>query len=164
MDLTAQQKDSIKQWVQEGLGLADIQTRLREQYSLSVTYMDVRFMVSDLELELKDKARTFVTTDITKAAVAVPAGAHDDAAAHGGPGPVPGSAAGGVSVDVDRVTKPGALVSGTVRFSDGVSASWSLDQMGRLGLAATKPGYKPSEADIVAFQQELRSALEKMGL
>jgi hypothetical protein len=71
---------------------------------------------------------------------------------------------GGVTVDVDRLTKPGALASGTVRFSDGVSAAWSLDQMGRLGLSATTPGYKPSEGDIVAFQQELRSALEKMGL
>lgn len=154
MELTAQHKDSIKQWVHEGLGLADIQSKLREQYNLSVTYMDLRFLVIELELELKEKSRAFVTNDITKATVPP---------APGQPAAPAGPATGGVTVDVDRVTKPGTLVSGTVRFSDGVSASWSLDQMGRLALSASKPGYKPSETDIAAFQLELRSALEKMG-
>ena len=53
------------------------------------------------------------------------------------------SAAGGVSVEMDRVTKPGTLVSGTVTFSDGTHAAWSLDQLGRLALDAKEPGYQP---------------------
>jgi hypothetical protein len=31
-----------------------------------------------------------------------------------------------------------------------------LDETGRLGLNPTKPGYRPSQTDIVAFQQELQ--------
>jgi hypothetical protein len=68
-----------------------------------------------------------------------------------------------VSVEVDRVTKPGAVVSGTVSFSDGTHATWMLDQLGRLALDAGTPDYRPSEADLQAFQKELKSALERRG-
>jgi hypothetical protein len=61
------------------------------------------------------------------------------------------------------VTRPGALVSGSVTFSDGNTAQWSLDQFGRLGLSAKTPGYKPSQNDIVAFQTELQRQLAKTG-
>lgn len=153
MELTEEQKNAVRQWVREGLNLADIQQRLKDQFSLSMTYMDLRFLVLELGVELKEKTRSFVTNDITKAQVPGPAAGTA----------TPAPAAAGVTVEVDRVTKPGALVSGTVRFSDGVTAAWSLDQMGRLALAPSKPGYKPAEADVAAFQQELRSALERMG-
>ena len=66
-------------------------------------------------------------------------------------------------VTVDRVMKAGSLASGTVVFSDGVSASWMLDQMGRLAVQAGKPDYRPSEQDLAAFQDELRAALETQG-
>jgi hypothetical protein len=70
---------------------------------------------------------------------------------------------GSVSVSVDRVVKPGSLVSGTVRFSDGVSGSWFLDRLGQLALQTAKQGYKPSGSDLHAFQSELRKALERSG-
>ena len=70
---------------------------------------------------------------------------------------------GGVSVKVANVARPGALVSGNVTFSDGNSAEWSLDQTGRLGLSPKQPGYKPSPADLEAFQLELQDALQKLG-
>jgi hypothetical protein len=43
-----------------------------------------------------------------------------------------------------------------VTFSDGETAEWMLDQTGRLGLNPTKPGYRPSEADVMSFQRELQ--------
>ena len=52
--------------------------------------------------------------------------------------------AGGVAVEIDRVMKPGSLVSGTVTFTDGVSASWAIDQFGRLAIGASRKGYKPT--------------------
>ena len=70
---------------------------------------------------------------------------------------------GGVSVAVDRVTAPGSVASGTVTFSDGVSASWHLDQLGRLALNAGRAGYTPSQQDVQALQRELTNALAKMG-
>ena len=81
-------------------------------------------------------------------------------------GVAPDDGAGGLSrlsVEVDRVTRPGSLVSGTVRFSDGVTAAWMLDQHGRLALDVGKKKYSPSEQDVAAFQVELRSILEKQG-
>jgi hypothetical protein len=55
------------------------------------------------------------------------------------------------------------MVSGKVKFSDGKSADWSLDQMGRLGLAPAEKGYKPSPADLQDFQVSLQAELERMG-
>jgi hypothetical protein len=64
---------------------------------------------------------------------------------------------------VDELTKPGAVLSGKVTFSDGQKADWYLDQMGRLGLAPEKPGYRPSEADLEEFQTQLDRELARYG-
>ena len=78
---------------------------------------------------------------------------------------VPLPAGGGVKVEIDKVTLiPGALASGSVAFSDGVSAKWIIDQMGRPGFTeVSQPGYRPSPADGQAFMQELSMALQKQG-
>ena len=152
MDLTDEQKQAVRGWVEEGAGLSEIQKRLADELGISMTYMDVRFLVIDLGIDVQDKPDK-------KPAPAVDADA-------GAPAPSPsssGAIGGGVSVEVDRVTKPGSIVSGTVVFSDGTRASWMLDQLGRLAIDAGTPGYRPSEEDLRAFQEELRSALEKRG-
>jgi len=77
------------------------------------------------------------------------------------PAGLPG--AGNVSVTVDQLTKPGALVSGKAKFSDGKSADWFLDQTGRLGLAPAEKGYKPPAADLQEFQLVLQAELQKLG-
>ena len=73
------------------------------------------------------------------------------------------AAGGGVSVSVDHLARPGAVVSGKVTFSDGQSADWYLDQTGRLGLVAKTPGYRPPAADVPQFQAALDAELRKMG-
>jgi hypothetical protein len=65
---------------------------------------------------------------------------------------------------VDQVTRPGAIVSGGVTFSDGKTAEWYLDQTGRLGLAPAEKGYKPSEEDVMDFQAALQQELTKFGM
>jgi hypothetical protein len=65
---------------------------------------------------------------------------------------------------MDRVMQAGALASGTLTFSDGVSAKWMLDQVGRLGLSSVStPGYQPSPEDIQAFQLELQNKIAARG-
>jgi hypothetical protein len=64
---------------------------------------------------------------------------------------------------VDQIARPGTLVSGKVTFSDGQNAEWSLDQTGRLALTAQQKGYRPSQADVQAFQQALQNELAKLG-
>src|SRR5208283_2994310 len=70
---------------------------------------------------------------------------------------------GKVSVSVDQITKPGAIVSGQVAFSDGQTADWHLDQTGRLGYAPKKQGYKPSPDDVQQFQLALQQEVAKLG-
>lgn len=70
---------------------------------------------------------------------------------------------GNVTVTLDVVTLPGTMVSGKATFSDGKTASWYLDQFGRLGLRAVEPGYQPPPADIPVFQKQLQRLLQKQG-
>ncbi|HTA31393.1 MAG TPA: hypothetical protein VK731_12955, partial [Candidatus Cybelea sp.] len=73
-------------------------------------------------------------------------------------------AVGKVNVTVDQLARPGALVSGKVKFSDGKTAEWILDQAGRLGLVPAEKGYKPPAADVQEFQMALQQELQKLGL
>jgi hypothetical protein len=68
-----------------------------------------------------------------------------------------------VKVEVDRLVRPGAVVSGSVTFSDGTTAKWALDQLGRLMLDSSKKGYQPPASDVQAFQQELSTQLQRQG-
>ena len=68
-----------------------------------------------------------------------------------------------MKVTVDAVTRPGAMVSGKVTFSDGQKATWYLDEMGRLGLVPAQQGYKPSPEDVQAFQRTLQAEMQKLG-
>ncbi len=153
MDLTVEQKKAVEGWVKEGSTLSQIQKRLSSEFGISMTYMEVRFLVIDLGLKVKDKAAA-------SSASARPMGQPDALA---GKDRAAAQKPGGVAVEVDRITKPGSIVSGTVTFSDGVKASWLIDELGRLGLKAAKQGYAPSQQDIALFQEEIRKALEKHG-
>jgi hypothetical protein len=64
---------------------------------------------------------------------------------------------------VDQIARAGAIVSGKVTFSDGMTADWHLDQTGKIGLAAQQPGYRPPAADVPQFQAALDAELSKMG-
>ena len=157
MDLTDAQKQLVGQWVKEGCGLSEIQKKLSSELGIPMTYMDVRFLVIDLGLNVKDKKVAAVPAGNRKAP---PSADEEEIEAAE---PASGLGLSKVSVDVDRIVKPGSVVSGTVKFSDGVSATWALDQFGRLALDAGKRRYTPSEQDVQAFQLELRKVLERKG-
>ena len=151
MKLDESQKNKVAAWINDGLKLSEIQKRMESELGLRLTYMEVRFLVDDLKLVPKDPKPP-------KPAVAAAT-----------PEPVlspvpPAPAAGGVSVVLDQIARPGALVSGNVTFSDGQTAAWQLDQTGRLGLTTAQPGYKPTAEDVKAFQLELQNQFAKMGL
>ena len=50
MSLTDSQKTAVSTWIAEGKSLADVQRLLREEFSISMTYMEVRFLVDDLDI------------------------------------------------------------------------------------------------------------------
>ena len=173
MNLDEAQKQKVVGWLEEGLKLSEIQKKVASEFGLSLTYMEMRFLLDDLKLKPKEKEvpRTPVP-DLGR-----------KPGAPGKPGmklgaPVPAdelleeledeeealpAGGGNVSVSVDRVTRPGALVSGSVTFSDGKSAQWHLDQLGRLGMVPKEQGYRPSQPDLMGFQAQLQKELAKLG-
>jgi hypothetical protein len=68
-----------------------------------------------------------------------------------------------VTLSADKITIPGALISGKVTFSDGQLATWYLDQMGRLGLSGAPQGYQPPKQDIPEFQNQLDLLMQRAG-
>ena len=140
-------------WILEGAKLSEIQNRLLAEFKLKFTYMEVRFLVDDLKLTPKDPEPPKV--------VAPPAAAPTKLTAEKNPAPEGTLPASGVSVSVDQIAKPGAIVSGKVTFSDGQIADWYLDQTGRLGVVPKQAGYKPSAADVQDFQTALQSRNRK---
>ena len=155
MNLDEAQRNKVAAWITEGAKLAEIQTRLMSEFGLKFTYMEVRFLVDDLKLTPKDPEPPKVAAPIAEAA--------KSADKTSPPPPAPAGATGGVSVTVDQLTRPGAIVSGKVAFSDGQQADWYLDQTGRLGVVTKQPGYKPSASDVQQFQAALQSEIARLG-
>lgn len=151
--LTPEQISKVSAWVADGATLSQIQERLSSQFEVSMTYMDVRFLVDDLNLALVEKEEPKKPEE--DAAAAAPA---EEAV------PVPAAAgAGVVTVEVDTIAQPHAMVSGNVTFSDGEKADWYIDHQGRPGMAARTPGYRPTPQDITDFQVKLDAALRQAG-
>ncbi len=194
MTLTPEQKQTVSSWIAAGDNLSTVQKKLAEQFKVSMTYMDVRFLVDDLGLELKNAAPK---ADASNVGGPAPAGSPrepqapaekkglmdklkekvglggDDEATEDAEADLPpesdfadeadAPAAGSLKVEVDRIVRPGAVASGSVTFSDGVAGKWAMDQYGRLMLDTGKEGYKPSQADVQAFQRELSVQLQRQG-
>ena len=148
--LTPAQISKVSQWVADGATLSQIQERLSTELSVSMTYMDVRFLVDDLNLALVEKEEPKkpedpVVEEAPDAPAAVPA------------------ATGAVSVEVDTIAQPHAMVSGKVTFSDGQIADWYIDHQGQPGMVARVAGYRPTQPDIAEFQTKLDAALRAAG-
>ncbi len=52
------------------------------------------------------------------------------------------------------------MASGRVNFPNGQSGMWYVDEQGQLGLDPDTDGYRPTEADVMAFQRELQATME----
>lgn len=172
----------IRQWADQGETLGSIQSLLKEKHGIRLTYLDTRFLLNDLGIELDEwkpkpepepNADNGIDAESGTVAANPSGNPAPDSAAQASPslldesGQPAGSApnAGkGVSVSMDKVTRPGAMVSGQVTFSDGKSMGWQFDAMGRIGLIPSEPGYQPPSADIPQFQAKLDAELRKIGM
>ncbi len=169
MNLTDAQKQQISTWLEQGLKVADVQKKISAELGVSMTYMEVRFLLDDLRLKPKDPeppkqpapnsplAAPPPGTTAGPAKPIAPASAAPLAPEADAPG------LGGVKLSTDAIARPGTIVSGKVTFSDGQTADWYLDQMGRMGVVPAQKGYKPSQADVMEFQELLQLELQKMG-
>lgn len=172
MMISDEQRNSIKGWLADGASLADVQKQLKEEYQLTMTYMEVRLLVLEIGAEVQEEAapepepepEPEPSTVAEESEPQLPGpwaerSAADDAEA----GDDAADKEANVVVSVDRIVVPGALISGEVTFSDGVKGRWMVDRSGRLALEPAQEGYQPSETDVRMFQVELRSELQRKG-
>jgi hypothetical protein len=149
-DLSSEQVEMVKEWVAEGAQMADLQKRLKDDFGFNVTYMDTRFLSLDLALnfqvgEEESEGPNDIENLEAQEEVDLEPLVQDRET---------------VTVTLDQVARPSAMVSGTVTFSDGMKALWLIDEMGRPSIDPDQPGYQPSEADLVSFQAELKGLLD----
>ncbi len=122
--------------------MSDLQRHIKNDFSLAITYMDTRFLILDLGIELVEELKD--SPKLEEKSLLLPTGT--------------------VTTTMDSISLPGALVSGKVTFSDGETAIWMLDQTGRPGLDPDTAGYQPTKEDILEFQTQLRDLIQKSGL
>ena len=150
MNFPEEQKALVSKWVSEGESIAKIQNLLKKHFDLGLTYMDVRFLVDDLGVVYKDSSECEEGTEDKELETDQDIEENNEAS--------------GIIVEVDAVIRPGSLVSGNVRFSDGVSLGWQLTSTGQLGLIpGDDPEYRPSNEDLQAFQTQLQEVLKEKG-
>ena len=157
-DLSEEQQSAMKQWAEDGSQLSDIQQRLKGQFGLNVTYMDTRLLVLDLGIDLQSEPEPEPGSEGPEAE-----SAENDSPAETTPDPsAPDQAglSGRLQVTTDEMARTGAIVSGSVTFSDGEKAVWMIDEMGRPGLEPDTPDYQPTEPDLIEFEKHLRTLLE----
>ena len=177
--LTEEQKADVAKWFAAGASLDEIQKRMKTEFGVHMTYLDLRLMVADLPQPVETEPAAPDGPAHNGPAHEVPAPPRR-VASSSGPASDDGTSAApkrydldapdgtppasDLTVEVDALTIPGTFASGAVTFSDGTKAKWYLDQLGRLGLDDVPPGYRPSPGDAALFQSRLVEALRARGL
>ena len=177
MEITESQRNQfIQKCLEEGMSLSQVQDQLAQQFQLHVTYMELRLLTAELQVNWeKQDARAMAAR-----AARTPAAAQQPPPPPGAPPPppdAPGGRApppatpppaadgadhtprGTTTVEISKVVRPGASLSGTVKFGSGASGEWYVDAYGRLGFNADEGSSQPDQRDIQEFQAELQKAL-----
>lgn len=153
--MDTQERDQlIAKLLSEGISLSDVQKTLEREHDIRMTYMDLRLIVSGLEVDWKkldgEKEEESAADDDGESEVV-----EADATVEGGPG--------ATRVNISKIARPGAVMHGDVVFASGKTADWYLDQMGRLGLNPTNDSGQPDQTDLEEFQIELQQLMQRGG-
>lgn len=176
MELTDTQKEAVAVWFAAGSSLDEIQKRIKSEFGLHLTYLDVRLLVAELPQPSGEEAEGGEAETAGKKPLE-----NDQEFTDGTGEPLGTDDVSGVPPDeaqdsteaqtvsaptvaIDALMLPGTIASGDVTFSDGKTGKWYLDQMGRLGLGNLPEGYRPSPTDAALFQQQLMGLLQARGL
>ena len=153
MNNSAEIKKFMAEKIAEKISLSEIQSLVNEKFNTKMTFMDIRILASELEMDWQRREEE-------EKAAAVQAeneeenkenSENNDAEASKAPGKT--------TVELNKIVRPGALASGSVHFASGVYAEWYIDNNGRLGLDKVVGG-RPSEQDIADFQTEMEKIFQ----
>lgn len=150
--VNAEQLEAVRLWASQGIDLNGIQKNLVTECGVHLTYMEVRFLLLDHNIEI---ARP------QEAAAPAPAPAPEPAPA---PAPAADPMTGATPVkptmSIDDIQIPGTILSGKCEFPSGTKVAWQIDQMGQLNCSQLSGTMTPEEQQ--AFVFELRQILSKM--
>jgi len=174
MKLSEQQQHAVRSWLASGLSLSDVQKNLKTEFNITMTFMDVRLLVLDLGATVQDKPEPkpapvkkvpehVIEEEDTLPEMEATSDTLDDTLPPQEPELPEEQTNSSVTMSMDSLVVPGAMVSGSVTFSDGTKARWLIDQYGRFGIEPDTPGYRPSPPDLQAFQVLLRQELQRKG-
>ena len=150
--MDTQERDQlIAKLLSEGISLSDVQKTLEREHDVRMTYMDLRLVVSGLEVDWKK-----LDGDPEEEVEDDPEAIEADATIDQGPA--------GTIVTVNKIVRPGAAMSGEVTFLSGNTAEWFLDHQGRLGLNPTNGSEQPDQDDVADFQVELQRVVQGGGM
>ncbi len=107
--LSEDQKTTLRQWAAEGDSIADLQKRMKDEMDIGITYMDARFLVLDLGIEIIVEKEEEPEAPAEDANPDVAATEAVDSEAPAG--------SGAVSVSKDVIPAPGSVVRVTAGFS-----------------------------------------------
>lgn len=142
--LSPEQIQSIRDWAEEGLDLNTIQKKLHDDLSLKLTFMDTRFLLQDLDINIKQEE-----------SVAPP---QEEATVTEAPAPLLGK----TQVMVGEITPPHALMAGKVLFRSGAQGVWDIDRTGRINWEPVMG--EPNADDLREFEVELQAVIRsRMG-
>lgn len=144
----------VRRWASYGVDLNGIQKNLAAECGVHMTYMEVRFLLLDHNIEI---ARPQEKPAPEPAAAPAPA---PPPAPEPAPTPAAPTAAVKPTVTLDDLQLPGTLLSGKCSFPSGTQGSWQIDQMGRFGWSQLSG--TPTPVELQAFEIELRSILSRM--
>ncbi len=155
-------KRIISDYLHKGVGLSEIQDKLKAEHSEQITFLELRLLASELEnvdwkkvsgetdKEPEKPKKKTVAKDIEEDADMEEE--EEEEISSG-----PGDWEQGTVVEISKIARPGAALSGSVKFSSGAKADWVLDQFGRLMFENAKG--KPTQKDLKEFQAELQRKL-----
>ena len=143
-DLSNEQHEALITWLKDGFTLSNLQKKITETFSLHLTYMELRLLIDDLDINLEEH-------DVVKPSNKV--GVIDSCDT------IETQSPGGVTIVVEKIARPGTMMSGQVTFSDGVNMEWQLDSVGQLGFISTDQTYQPPSEDMPIFQAKLNQAI-----
>lgn len=149
------EKDKLKKvvadLVNQGTSLSEIQSILQTDYDYKITFFELRLLAAELENVDWSKQKADKETDQERE--------KEKEKIENELKPNQGGS-GKTSIQMSNIKKPGSIANGSVTFASGVTADWSIDQMGRLSLE--NQSGEPTNEDLQEFQTELQNKLSNM--
>jgi len=141
MDETLEERRNrfIVEKLNAGHSLAEVQKMLADELGINMTYLDLRLLAADLQVDWskQDAQKAAAVEEVVEPETVAPR----------------------TQITVSRVVRPGAAMSGEVKFASGAEAEWFVDAYGRLGITPKPGSSRPTEEDLREFQMELQKKI-----